>query len=212
MATDLVAHYPRPTSGLPRTICRRCTPGGRCRYLGPGAGVIQTVSVLAPWCIPLRLRGLLHSRVSNVHLVATVMEIGNFCSDAPGENPLCENEERAHMALWCIVRLIARTYSLSHRRARYLRLPRLWQVSSPLVLGFNMSNSVDMDRVWPTITNSEAIAVDHAWAGSPGMLFKTLLVQNNSIEVLRPLAPMHPRLHLPTLGCSARARDRERER
>ena len=61
----------------------------------------------------------MHFRTSNVLLVVAVMEIGNFCSDAPGENPLCENEERAHMALWCIVRLIALIHSLLHRRACY---------------------------------------------------------------------------------------------
>ena len=39
----------------------------------------------------------------------------------------------------------------------------LWcMMSSPLVLGFNMSNKDDMDRVWPTITNREAIAVREA--------------------------------------------------
>jgi len=44
-----------------------------------------------------------------------------------------------------------------------------------------MSDSVIMDRVWPTIANREAIAVDHAWAGSPGMLYKTLM--NDTVEV-----------------------------
>ena len=53
--------------------------------------------------------------------------------------------------------------------------------SSPLILGFNMSNQDQMDRVWPILTNKEAIAIDHDWAGSPGMLYKTL--QNQSIEV-----------------------------
>ena len=54
-------------------------------------------------------------------------------------------------------------------------------MSSPLVLGFNMSNANQMDRVWPIISNKEAIAIDHAWAGSPGMLYKTL--QNNTVEI-----------------------------
>ena len=54
-------------------------------------------------------------------------------------------------------------------------------MSSPLVLGFNMSNAKQMDRVWPIITNKEAIAIDHAWSGSPGMLYKTL--QNNTVEI-----------------------------
>ena len=47
--------------------------------------------------------------------------------------------------------------------------------------GFNMSDTVIMDRVWPTITNREAIAVDHAWAGDPGGLYKTL--HNNTVEI-----------------------------
>merc|ERR1712129_199116 len=38
-----------------------------------------------------------------------------------------------------------------------------------------------MDRVWPVITNREAIAINHAWAGLPGTLFKTLL--NGTVEV-----------------------------
>ena len=84
------------------------------------------------------------------------MEIGNFCDDPPGKNLRCEAEERSHMALWCIV-------------------------SSPLILGFNMSDATRMDRVWPTITNREAIAVDHAWAGSPGALSKNFL--NGTIEL-----------------------------
>eukprot|EP00756_Hemistasia_phaeocysticola_P048504 Hpha_TRINITY_DN22926_c0_g1::TRINITY_DN22926_c0_g1_i1::g.154059::m.154059/K07407/E3.2.1.22B, galA, rafA; alpha-galactosidase len=85
-----------------------------------------------------------------------MMQIGNFCSDPPGENPRCEAEERSHMGLWCMM-------------------------SSPLILGFNMSDTHRMDRVWSTITNREAIAVDHAWAGSPGRLHKTLM--NGTIEI-----------------------------
>jgi alpha-galactosidase len=85
------------------------------------------------------------------------MEIGNFCKDGPGKNNTkCFEEERSHFGLWCMM-------------------------SSPLILGFNMSDADRMDRVWPIITNKEAIAIDHSWAGSPGMLHKTL--HNNSIEV-----------------------------
>ena len=29
-----------------------------------------------------------------------------------------------------------------------------------------------MDRVWPIISNTEALAVNHAWAGKPGTLAK----------------------------------------
>eukprot|EP00040_Diaphanoeca_grandis_P020089 m.106639 g.106639 ORF g.106639 m.106639 type:complete len:720 (-) comp27740_c0_seq2:207-2366(-) len=84
-----------------------------------------------------------------------MMEVGNFC-DTPDVSGLCFTEERSHMGMWCIV-------------------------SSPLVLGFNMSDSDRMDRVWPIITNREAIAVNHAWADLPGTLHKTLL--NDTIEI-----------------------------
>ena len=57
------------------------------------------------------------------------------------------NAERSHWGLWCIV-------------------------SSPLVLGFDMNISATMDRVWPIITNTEALAVNHNWAGKPGTLAK----------------------------------------
>ena len=32
-----------------------------------------------------------------------MMEIGNFCKDPLGSNPKCEDEERAHFGLWCIM-------------------------------------------------------------------------------------------------------------
>ena len=47
----------------------------------------------------------------------------------------------------------------------------LWVVtSSPLILGFDMLSDETMDRVWPIISNVEAIAINQAWFGSPGQL------------------------------------------
>eukprot|EP01060_Flectonema_neradi_P036085 TRINITY_DN6848_c0_g1_i1.p1 TRINITY_DN6848_c0_g1~~TRINITY_DN6848_c0_g1_i1.p1 ORF type:complete len:433 (+),score=74.42 TRINITY_DN6848_c0_g1_i1:57-1301(+) len=57
-------------------------------------------------------------------------------------------EDRTHFGAWCIV-------------------------SSPLTLGMDMSNDTVMDRVWPIITNTEAIAVNQAWFGHPGRLLNT---------------------------------------
>ena len=91
-----------------------------------------------------------------------MMEIGNFCKDGPGKNQRCFEEERSHFGLWCIM-------------------------SSPLVLGFNMSNPNQMGRVWPIITNKEAIAVDHAWAGMPGTLYKTF--RNKTVELWAKALP-----------------------
>jgi alpha-galactosidase len=89
-------------------------------------------------------------------------EIGNFCKDGPGKNQRCFDEERSHFGLWCVM-------------------------SSPLVLGFNLSNQDQMGRVWPIITNKEAIAIDHAWAGMPGTLYGTL--QNKTIEIWAKALP-----------------------
>lgn len=54
-------------------------------------------------------------------------------------------QERAHFGAWVIV-------------------------SAPLILGFDLTNQDSMDRVWPIISNTEAIAVNQQWAGHPGML------------------------------------------
>ena len=52
-------------------------------------------------------------------------------------------EDRTHFGAWCIT-------------------------SSPLILGYDLTNEKITDRVWHIITNEDAIAVNQAWAGSPG--------------------------------------------
>merc|ERR1711874_871157 len=52
-------------------------------------------------------------------------------------------QSRTHFGAWCIV-------------------------SSPLILGFDVTNGDLMDSMWDIITNEEAIAVNQAWAGHPG--------------------------------------------
>ena len=54
-------------------------------------------------------------------------------------------EWRSHFGAWCIA-------------------------SSPLMLSFDMTNATTMDAVWPFVTNVEAIAVNQAWAGHPGLM------------------------------------------
>jgi alpha-galactosidase len=45
----------------------------------------------------------------------------------------------------------------------------LWVImSSPLVLGFDLTNATVLDRVWPIITNTEVLAVSQTWGGHPG--------------------------------------------
>eukprot|EP00039_Didymoeca_costata_P027722 m.19038 g.19038 ORF g.19038 m.19038 type:complete len:663 (-) comp6470_c0_seq1:97-2085(-) len=73
-----------------------------------------------------------------------MQEIGNF----NGADPQRSDEERTHWGLWCIM-------------------------SAPLVLGFDLTDKVTMDRVWSTITNTDALAINDAWAGLPGTLVKS---------------------------------------
>ena len=63
----------------------------------------------------------------------------------PGLSP---EESRTHFGMWVIM-------------------------SSPLVLGFDLRDQKVLDSVWETITNKEAIAVNHAWHGSAGNLTKS---------------------------------------
>lgn len=56
-------------------------------------------------------------------------------------------EDRSHFGAWCIT-------------------------SSPLVLGYDMADESMSDRVWPIVSNQEAIAVNQAWAGHPGRMVK----------------------------------------
>merc|ERR1712093_668646 len=46
-----------------------------------------------------------------------------------------------------------------------------------------MSNTQTMDRVWPIITNQEALAVSSAWHGHPGTLIRTYPASNSSVQV-----------------------------
>eukprot|EP01065_Artemidia_motanka_P016279 TRINITY_DN1_c0_g1_i5.p2 TRINITY_DN1_c0_g1~~TRINITY_DN1_c0_g1_i5.p2 ORF type:complete len:436 (+),score=164.51 TRINITY_DN1_c0_g1_i5:64-1371(+) len=56
-------------------------------------------------------------------------------------------EDRSHFGAWCVT-------------------------SSPLVLGYDMMDETLTDRVWPIVSNKEAIAVNQVWAGHPGRMAK----------------------------------------
>jgi len=45
-------------------------------------------------------------------------------------------------------------------------------VSSPLILGMNLSDSHAMDISWPVVTNKEVVAVNQQYAGHPGKLVR----------------------------------------
>jgi len=61
------------------------------------------------------------------------------------QGPLSAVEERTHFGAWCIV-------------------------SSPLILGTDITDTSVMARVWPIVSNAEAIAVNQQWHGHPGWL------------------------------------------
>ena len=76
-----------------------------------------------------------------------MLEVG--CDHGPhgaGDPGLNVYETRAHFGAWCIV-------------------------SSPLILSHDLNNATVMDKVWPLISNKEAIAVNQAWAGFSGSVF-----------------------------------------
>lgn len=73
-----------------------------------------------------------------------MQEIGNF----RGAEPMRSDEERTHWGLWCII-------------------------SAPLVLGTDLNDTDTLDRIWSIITNTEALAVNEAWAGMPGTLVRS---------------------------------------
>jgi alpha-galactosidase len=72
-----------------------------------------------------------------------MLEVGNF-----GENELANVESKTHFFAWCII-------------------------SSPLMISFDVTNDDLLDRIWTIISNTEAIAINQAWAGHPGRLVLT---------------------------------------
>lgn len=76
-----------------------------------------------------------------------MLEVG--CDHGPGgdnDPGLSYVEARTHFGAWCIV-------------------------SSPLILSHDMNNDTVTDSIWDIITNTEAIAVNQAWAGESGTIF-----------------------------------------
>ena len=76
--------------------------------------------------------------------ILDMLEVG--CSHGPGgdDDPgLTFAEARTHFGAWCIV-------------------------SSPLILSHDTNNDTISDEIWSIISNTEAIAVNQAWAGDSG--------------------------------------------
>ena len=45
-------------------------------------------------------------------------------------------------------------------------------VSSPLVLGLDLTNKTNMAAIWPIITNRESLSINEAWVGDAGTMLK----------------------------------------
>ena len=57
-------------------------------------------------------------------------------------------EDRAHFAAWCII-------------------------SSPLILGYDVTDDSITDKIWSIVSNKEILEVSQTWAGHPGRLVKS---------------------------------------
>ena len=84
-----------------------------------------------------------------------MLEVGNFgwTADEADEasvasNSLAFRESRTHFGAWAVV-------------------------SSPLVLGLDVTDDARVTAVWPILSNAEVIAVNQAWAGDPGRLLES---------------------------------------
>lgn len=83
---------------------------------------------------------------------ADMLEIGapalgdpSIPNDCPGQARLSPDEARGSFGAWAVI-------------------------SSPLVLSYDLGNLTEYDAWWPVVSNTRAIAVQQAWAGSPGAL------------------------------------------
>jgi len=122
-----------------------------------------------------------------------MLEVGNFDETNATLDAI---ESQTHFGAWCVV-------------------------SSPLILGLDLTDTARVDGVWDIISNKEAIAVNQAWAGHPGrlvqdggragwQLWAKRLPGGAQAALLfnRGLAPVNVSISLATLGlpgtCHAR--------
>ena len=75
-----------------------------------------------------------------VHAFPGDLQVGNI---HPQYDAKLDDMDQTHFSLWAIM-------------------------SSPLVLGFDLTNSILVDRVWPIVTNTEVVVVSQNWGGHPG--------------------------------------------
>jgi len=65
---------------------------------------------------------------------------------------------RAHFGAWCVV-------------------------SAPLILGLDLTDTETLEKIVPYITNTEAIAINQAWAGHPGRLVHQIQTNHSGLPI-----------------------------
>ena len=75
-----------------------------------------------------------------------MLEVGNYNTQHLNVPPMNFSESRTHFGAFAIV-------------------------SSPLVLGFDVTNATTLDAVWPIIANAEVLAINSDYAGFSGSRF-----------------------------------------
>jgi alpha-galactosidase len=73
-----------------------------------------------------------------------MLEVGIRLPDGVG---LTHVESRVHFAMWAVT-------------------------SSPLILGFDLTDDAAVDSVWDIVANEEVLAISQQWAGHPGRLVR----------------------------------------
>jgi alpha-galactosidase len=68
-------------------------------------------------------------------------------------------EDRGHFGAWCVV-------------------------SSPLTLGYDLTDDSITERIWPIVSNKLAIEINHAFAGSPGKLVSEVVSPHANASLL----------------------------
>ena len=60
-----------------------------------------------------------------------------------------------------------------HEPTLYLTYINRCVTSAPLILGTDLSDDKILDRIWPVVSNKEALAINDAWVGHPGTLIRS---------------------------------------
>eukprot|EP01061_Rhynchopus_euleeides_P036021 TRINITY_DN606_c0_g1_i1.p2 TRINITY_DN606_c0_g1~~TRINITY_DN606_c0_g1_i1.p2 ORF type:complete len:417 (+),score=173.06 TRINITY_DN606_c0_g1_i1:56-1306(+) len=104
------------------------------------------------------------------NLQTTVKFLGDVPLSRPGAwaypdmlevgNMASHEEDRTHFSAWAIT-------------------------SSPLILGFDVTDDAKVTKVWDIISNQEVLAVSQTWAGHPGRLVKDISPWGSDVHTMQ---------------------------